>query len=224
MKIRIIKSLIRKSYLRNLRMPSSTQMDDRILRDALAAVEESIKAKSTVIRSNSLRTLMKSRITRIVTAAVIVIAVVGLFVWLTTENAGAGVAFADVLRQTRKTKTVTYIMVPVDERDDSGTALHVKYMEPGRMRIDTRITTPGPGRAHETVMIMDFGKKKILILDPKRKKAILTEMGPVSAQMSAALIQDNIIEEIKSLRAGSEVALGTKQINGRRVAYRKYEN
>ena len=69
------KNLIRKSYLKNLHVPSSAQMDDRILGDAFSAMEESIKTKSAVIKPNIWRKIMKSRITKFAVAAVIIIAV-----------------------------------------------------------------------------------------------------------------------------------------------------
>jgi Tol biopolymer transport system component len=70
-----IKKLIKKSYFKNLDVPASAETDERILGDALAAMEESIKARPALVRPNIWRIIMKSRMTKLAAAAVIAVAV-----------------------------------------------------------------------------------------------------------------------------------------------------
>jgi len=71
-----IKRLVRKSYLKNLHVPAGAEMDERILGDALTAMEESKKARPALVRPNFGRTIMKKKIIKLATAAVIIVAVV----------------------------------------------------------------------------------------------------------------------------------------------------
>lgn len=55
------------------------RMDKRVLDDSFAAMEETILAKSAGYKPNLLRTIIKSRITKFVAAAVVIL-VVGVFI------------------------------------------------------------------------------------------------------------------------------------------------
>ncbi|NIP28440.1 MAG: hypothetical protein GWN67_27575 [Phycisphaerae bacterium] len=63
-------------FIKRVRFRASTQMHERTLKDALEAQEKSRKTKSAEIGPNIWRIIMKSRITKLATAAVIVLAVV----------------------------------------------------------------------------------------------------------------------------------------------------
>ncbi|MHC4555711.1 MAG: hypothetical protein ACYS80_00245 [Planctomycetota bacterium] len=70
-----IEKIIEKSYLKNLNVPACTEMDEKILDNALSVMEESKKYKSVLAGPNIGRFIIKSRMTKIAVAAVIIIAV-----------------------------------------------------------------------------------------------------------------------------------------------------
>jgi hypothetical protein len=82
-------------------------MDMRILVDALAAMKQTERAIPTANRSDLWRTIMKSRITKLAAAAVIVAAV---WVGLTVIESGGGVALAEVLQKIERVRAFTYNM------------------------------------------------------------------------------------------------------------------
>lgn len=75
-----IEKLIRKFCIKEkLCVKTSTEMDKRILDEALAAYEKSKKIKSTESSSNIRRTIMRNRVTKLATAAAIIfIGVLGI--------------------------------------------------------------------------------------------------------------------------------------------------
>jgi hypothetical protein len=78
MKMRYQKNLehsIEKSYLGNIEVSADAEMDERILGDALAAMEESKKTNPAVAGPNIGRVIMKSSITKLAAAAMIIIGV-----------------------------------------------------------------------------------------------------------------------------------------------------
>ena len=72
---RNIERSIKKPYLENIEVSADAEMDGRILGDALAAMEESKKASPALSEPSIRRTIMKSPITKLAAAAVIIIAV-----------------------------------------------------------------------------------------------------------------------------------------------------
>jgi len=102
---RNIERSIKKSYLENIEMSADAEMDGRILGDALAAMEESKKVSPALAGPNIRRTIMKSPITKLAAAAVIITSVL-----LGTKFVGgpdvANVAWADVIRQTAQVEYV----------------------------------------------------------------------------------------------------------------------
>ena len=105
-----IKRLVRKSYLKNLHMPAGAQMDERILNDALAAMEDSKKARPVLAGPNIGRIIMKSRITKLAAAAVIIVAVVlSINVWdKSTPSAYAFEQTVEAMQSKRSFHIQTY--------------------------------------------------------------------------------------------------------------------
>ncbi|MHC4105524.1 MAG: hypothetical protein ACYSR9_11325, partial [Planctomycetota bacterium] len=92
-----IKELINKSDV-----TTSSDADERILADALEHLEKLKQKNSIVERLNIWRTIMKSPITKLTAAAVIIIAcVIGLSIWRITSS---GIALADVLARVEQVK------------------------------------------------------------------------------------------------------------------------
>jgi len=99
--------LVKKSYLDGIETSAGPEMDRRILGDALAAMKQTEKTRPTASRSDLWRTIMRSRITKVAAAAVIVVAV---WVGLTIIESGGGVVLAEVLQKIERVKAFTYNM------------------------------------------------------------------------------------------------------------------
>jgi len=102
-----IERLVKKSYLDSMETSAGPEMDRRILGDALAAMKQTERAIPTTSRSDLWRTIMKSRITKLAAAAVIIAAV---WVGLTIIESGGGVALAEVLEHIEQLGAFTYKM------------------------------------------------------------------------------------------------------------------
>lgn len=99
--------LIKKSYLDSIETSAGPETDMRILGDALAAMKQTEETRPTASRSDIWRTIMKSRITKLAAAAVIIAAV---WVGLTIIESGGGVALAEVLQKIERVRAFTYNM------------------------------------------------------------------------------------------------------------------
>lgn len=148
-----------KSYVK-----TSAEMDKRILDDALTAYEKS-REKPQVLREPDIwRMVMKSRTTKIAAAAVIIIAIVVGIHHFGGSIDGTSVAFADVLEQIHRARTVAYnqTFYPGESREFTTKKM---IIESGIMRSEL---------SHGDIMIFDFSSGKDLHLMPNSKKAILT--------------------------------------------------
>ncbi len=88
--------------IKKLHVKTSPDLDKRVHDEISMALAESKQTKSASSEPNIWRTIMKSRITKLAAAAVIIIAcVIGLSLWRTT---GSGIALADVLARIEKVK------------------------------------------------------------------------------------------------------------------------
>ena len=92
-----IKRLFAKSNVR-----VNSKVDDKIINDALTAFDKSEKTKSVSAEPNMWRIIMKSRITKLAAAAVIIIAVLVGVHQFSGSIDGAGVAWADAIENTKK--------------------------------------------------------------------------------------------------------------------------
>ncbi len=149
------------------------------------------------------RKMMNARFIKYAAAAVIVIGVVGLFTWLTGGNGGGSVAFARVLEQVREAQSVTFRLTASD-KDGNSNIIDYMFMEPGHIRF-----TLGDG----LIWIGDFSAGKMLVLDPAKKTGMAIAGMKNGGRFSRKIF--NVLEKLKTLHAGSEESVGTRQIDGR---------
>jgi len=92
--------------IKKLRYQAGAETHERILGNVLNAVDEVEKHKSGVTAPNVRRTIMKSPITKLATAAIVAIAcLIGLSLWRGTES---GIALADVLARIEQVKAYRF--------------------------------------------------------------------------------------------------------------------
>ena len=92
--------------IKKLQLKASANLDRRVHNDIEMALAESQKTESAVTQPNIWRTIMKSPITKLAAAAVVIIAcLIGLSFWRTT---GSGIALADVLARIEQVKAFRF--------------------------------------------------------------------------------------------------------------------
>ena len=149
-----------KKLIKNLHDKTNAQMDKRVLKDVLCAMEDSEKT-SALTQPNIRRIIMKSPITKLAVAAVIVIAVfIGIEQFDTNS---ASLVWADVAE---RFESVPFFNITIYLCDPSN---KTKKIEIWRSE-DSRV------RAHEgnTVFFADFSKdkNKFTIFDRSTKKLL----------------------------------------------------
>ncbi len=85
-----------KKLIKNLHDTTSAQMDEQVLTDVLRALEESKKNKSAASKPNIRRTIMKSPITKLAAAALIIAAIMLGMYTLTGSVDGTSITMAQV--------------------------------------------------------------------------------------------------------------------------------
>src|SRR4030042_5399767 len=92
--------------IKKLQLKASADLDRRVHEDISRALTEPKKTKSAPPEKKIWRIIMKSPITKLATAAVVIIAcVIGLSLWRTT---GSGILLAEVLARVEQARSVRW--------------------------------------------------------------------------------------------------------------------
>lgn len=151
------------------------------------------------------KTIMKSKITKLAVAAVIIIAVLIAINYFGGSINVTSAAFAEVAEQLRNARTLTCTII---------THTEIAYMP--TMRMDVAFKEPGYMRfsgAVGIVSIADATKKKGLLINPLRKEFTEMDLSNLPAEQS----QINVIEQLRTLPDRADEVLGEKEMNGRIV-------
>ncbi len=191
--------------IKKLRYKAGAETHDRVLGNVLQALEKKEKQKSGLTASNIWRTIMKSPITKLAAAAVVIVAVlIGL-----NQIIGSTPAFAEIVRPLLTARTATFKMTMKVEGGPTQTA-DCMFMEPLRMR---QTTSQG------AIVISDLQEVKIVTLMPAEKKATVVEMENIPENEEQ--VQFNMFHEIrKRIQEAQETEdesvkfLGEKEIDG----------
>jgi hypothetical protein len=169
---------------------------DRIIR------EQNVKIKTAAKISTSQkirRIIMKSPITKLAAAAVIVIAVIAGV----SQFFGGTVTFAEVIKPILNARTVVFDFIAGE--DENGPVIH-------DIVVDSRIRRTFSNM--DTILILDLDNAKMLTLEPKTKGAMYVDIqGPLKEQTKNFLeFVRGIVARLKDLPVEE---LGKQQINGR---------
>ena len=140
-----------------------------------------------------------------VAAAAAILLVVGL--WPGGGRGGAGSVFAACLQQLR---AGSYAFdVDVRTGHGAGTSLKGMVLEPGRLRLEDR--------AERVASIIDVDRKRSLILLDRTKVAhcFNSKEEPGVGSLGFLVLPGRLIEDLWSLHAGDETALGTGLVDGK---------
>ena len=128
-----------KRLIKKLNDKTSAQMDKRVLKDVLCAMEESRKNKSALFRPNIRRTIMKNPITKLaVAAAVFAVVGLGMLAFIGTGST-SGVVWAEVAQKVEASRGVIYRTRKIgmgDPNDDWPKAHVMHHKSPLHSRTD----------------------------------------------------------------------------------------
>lgn len=155
------------------------------------------------------RTIIKSKIAKLVVAAsIIVVALIGMH--LLSSISGTSVAFADVLKHILSSSYEFDLTVVTQKQ--AYTTVHAMVLEPGRMRLDA---STGLGKISS---IINTTEEKNLILFHKLKVGYMFSEAPDPEKYAGAVgiiaLCTKPIENLWNLRDGTEEKLGKKEIDG----------
>ena len=172
-------------------------------------------ARPRTLSLDNWRWIMRSPVSRVSAAAVLILAITGVAFWF--HGGGATFAFADFIApiieaKTAKFKTITEVKGPPAATITGD----VMVLDATRMRQEMEASNMPMG-----VMIFDWGRGKSLTLDPATKKAMVVSLANLTKEQVA---QQDMFASFRSIlldaRDKPEVQrepLGEKEIDGRRV-------
>ena len=202
-----IKKLLAKSDI-----TVNSEIDDRIISDALTEFDKSEKTQSISSEPNIWRFIMKSRMTKLAAAAVII---AGVFVGRYLFNGPVGIAsvgWADVLKNVETARTIMYIREFESSKEKE--VVETRIMEPYHSRTDviahdSQIDETGNGTMYK-VAIRNTNLNKHLLLYPNTKMAVIGDDDVTPGDEIRAY------EKLKKdFRDGTEKNLGRVTLNGR---------
>ncbi len=154
-------------------------------------------------------TIMRSRITKLATAAVVIVGVLVVLYQLGVSIGGTSVAFGEVLRHIQNS-SYTFDLTTVAEGEVSPT-IKGMVLRPGKLRFDTPQVIGGG-----ISTIADISTKKSLILFHGQKTAMTEIPGAISVPEEAGPfgLFMRPVANLWNLRDGTEKSLGEKEIDG----------
>ncbi|MHC4575214.1 MAG: carboxypeptidase regulatory-like domain-containing protein [Planctomycetota bacterium] len=190
---------------KQIRIKTSIATRERILSDAEAALASSMKKGPEVSGPGPViwRSIMKSKITKLAGAAVIVIA--GFIVIHQLGGSVESVAFAEVVRPILTAETGTFKMTIdvvaagldwIDCKDERLQTIEVMFAGPGRTRWDVPTGE---------VLVANMDEGKVMILMPAKQEAAVMQVGP-----PGVIPPHNRFNKLFELRRLIEYALETE--------------
>ncbi len=156
--------------IKNVNIETNARTDDAVLNEVVKAFEKSKKLvlsevegkESADVQPSIWGIIMKSRLTKLAAAAVIIIAVlIGINQFSDTIES---TAFADVVKNIQNARTLTYQSV-FTMAEQEPQVVKTMVLEPHLMRVELQ-----DGR----VWILDHGQGKTLLLDSKNKEVVIS--------------------------------------------------
>lgn len=196
------------NFVRGIKFGDAPNFDHR---DGLEQNLLAVLAKQSRQKPQPLRiwgTIMKSRITKLAVAAVIIVAAI-IVVYQMGGPVG-GTAFADVVRPILMARTATYT-VSIKTQDVPTLSFKVMWMEPHHVRQEM---------PQGTTIIGNLEEGKALVLLPDKKKAMVTSFSGGDNFVSFSELRQ-LIRDAQEGKEQSPEYLGKQRIDGREaIGYR----
>ena len=203
--------------VKKLHIPAGAGLDEKVHREISRALEGPQEKKPPVIGLNIWRIIMRSKITKIAAAAVIIIAILIGINQLGSSIDESSVAFGEVLGYIQ-TFSYTFdlsVETATVNQDPAAFAMKAMVLEFGRLRIDC-----STGKVGKISSITDFNAGKTLLLFHQNKAGVIREEPVLNKYTGAGGIVTfctKSIENFWNVRDGTEEQLGEKEINGQTV-------
>ena len=191
---------------------------DREILDELQRVQaKSRQPNSGIATSGMWRITMKSKMIKLATVAVVIIAVLIGMNQFGGSVGGDSVAFGEVLEYLRTSSYTFDLTIDADGEKQGSTAFTMQAMvwESGRMRVDCSIV--GVGKISS---ITDLNAGRTLLLFHREKTGVIKKESVLNRNTGAEGIVSfcaKPIEKLWNLLDGAEEHLGEKQIDGQYV-------
>lgn len=193
------------------------QDHDHLRESLMASLPDRLPAKTIHIRKFIGDTIMKSRITKLAAAAVIIIAVLIGVNHFGGSIGGSSVAFGEVLEYIQTfsyTFDLTLLETATENQGSTAFTMQAMVLELGRLRIDCSAPV---GKISS---ITDFNAGKTLLLFHENKAGVIKEESVLNKSTGATgilALSTRPIENLWNLRDGAEEQLGEKEIDGQVV-------
>ncbi len=191
--------------VKKLRYKASAETHDRVLGNVLQALDESEKQKTGATAPSIWRTIMKSPITKIA-AAVVVIAGV-LIVMHFVGLSPATVTFADVIEPILNAKTAELDIIMGE--DEQGPVIH-DMIKGARIRRTM-------SNMEDVVSIIDLEAGRILALTISKKEAAYVDLKGLPSMPNYMEMLRNVINMLQDSPHFEVEELGQQEIEGQRV-------
>jgi len=208
---------------------TTTELDKRIIDASLLAQEKLKHTQSASIQPNIWRIIMKSRITKLAVAAVIIIVLMLGINYLDTPIDGASTVFAaamDSVRQARTFSCTSIFEVTYEDGEEHGKYLlkqKLMFKEPDRERHEKLTSAPPWPQYIGEVTIWHYGKRQQLQFRPFDKTAEFHDMSSdydvddKTGELKLTQLNTRLRDYLLKLSAGAVEDLGRVELDGQSV-------
>jgi hypothetical protein len=202
--------------IKKLQLKASADLDRRVHEDISRALTEPKKTESALPEPNIWRIIMKSRITKLAAAAVVMIAcVIGLSLWKTT---GSGIALADVLARIEKVKAYRYQWFRTGEEPNKPYSFLRRATTLSSQEYGSKTTReeldPNGGWSTFQEGYRSPDNKTAIIIWPKQKKYGRVEFDDVTAERMWEVSSNDPRTFLKRILACKYESMGRATIDG----------
>jgi len=193
--------------IKKLRYKAGAETHDRVLGNVLQALDESEKQKAGATAPNIWRTIMKSPVTKIAAAAVIIIGVLTVMHFVGSPFA-ATVTFADVIKPIFNAQTAILDII-IGEEEAGRPVIH-DQIKGSRIRRTM-------SSMEDAVSIIDLEAGRILTLTVSKKEAAYVDLKGLPSMPNYMERLRNVISELQDTPHFVVEELGEQEIDGQRV-------
>ena len=195
-----------KRLIKNLSDTTSAEMDERVIGDVLRALEES-KKTSALIQPNIRRTIMKSPITKLAAAAMIIIVVL---ISIIHYDSGTSVAWGEVIKNVEASPGFIYqLRQTYIQKEKGANEIHINARVYGSSEYGIRMDSCDPNCPVQT-----YGNIKEKTLTTIMHSSKTYSRTPLPDDDLAELERLEPREAVRELLSGGYRKLGRKTIEG----------
>jgi outer membrane lipoprotein-sorting protein len=215
--------------IKRVRLKASAQMHERTLNDALDAQEKSRRIKLARLEPKIWRTIMRNPITKVSSAAVIIIVLMVGISYLDTPIDGASAVFAAAMDSVRQARTFSCIHISDMGYEDGGKRgkylmkQKLMFKEPDRERHEKLTSAPPWPQYIGEVTIWHYGKRQRLQYRPFDKTAEFHDMSSdyvidkKTGELKLTQLNTSIRDYLLKLSAGAVEDFGRVELDGQSV-------